>query len=72
MLIDIHGESLSKIDPIIIDGRQGYIFNDQMAQYIYVPQAGDRYLYIVNMTADPGDIGYKDTVFKMIESVKIF
>ncbi len=71
MLADLYGEPLSEIDPITIDGQEGYIYNDHIAQYIYVPQAGQRYLYIVNMTKDPGNMGYKDTVYKMIESIKI-
>lgn len=71
MLIDIYGQDVSNIDPIIIDNKNGYIFNDHMAQYIYLPQENDKYLYIVNMTADPSNLGYKDTVYKMIESIKV-
>lgn len=71
MLISIYGNTLSKIDPITIDNAKGYIFNDHMAQYIYLPQNNQRYLYIVNMSADPNNLGYKETVYKMIESIKI-
>lgn len=71
MLISIYGDTLSKIDPITIDNAKGYIFNNHMAQYIYLPQNNQRYLYIVNMSADPGNLGYKETVYKMIESIKI-
>lgn len=71
-LILAYGEGeVSQIDLLMIDGQEGYIFNDYMAQYIYIPQGNDKYLEIFNATADPGELGYKETVFEMIESVKI-
>lgn len=71
-LADIYGEDVvSQIDPIEIAGRSGFIFNDHMAQYIYVSQGKEKYLEILNMTADPENLGYKQTAFEMIESLKI-
>ncbi len=71
MFMDIYGVEPSKMDPITIDNRQGYIFNDNMAQYIYIPTSEGSYLFVVNMTFDPGNLGYKDVAYKMIESIKI-
>lgn len=71
MLIDIQGEVVSGISNININGKNGLVFSDPVAQYIYLPQNNNYYLEVVNMTADPGNLGYKEISYKIIESILI-
>ena len=71
MLIDIYGETVSDIQTISVDSQTSYTFNDHMAQYIFIPQSTDKYLFIVNLSADPGQLDYQQIAQDMINSIQI-
>lgn len=68
---EIAGEKINPASPTIIGGVAGLTYQAMNNDYYFIPYQSDSYLEILNLTADPGALGYLDTATKILESITI-
>jgi hypothetical protein len=67
----IGDDEISQVSSVSIGGVLGLKFSDYRGEFLYLPQGEDKYLEVVNFTADPGNLGYKEIAKAIIESIEI-
>lgn len=72
MYRDVIGDGeISQVSSILIGRVLGLKFSDYRGEFIYLAQGEDKYLEVVNFTADPGNLGYKKIAQEIIDSIEI-
>lgn len=66
-------EKASDVESFRLAGRNGYRFTVTTLgrhTYMYLPAENNEYLEIVNSTVDPGDLGFEETVERMLSTLE--
>ncbi len=66
-------EEASEIESFRLAGRNGYRFTVTTLgrhTYMYLPAENNEYLEIVNSTVDPGNMGFEETVERMLSTLE--
>lgn len=71
LLLDIYGDNISDISTVNINAYKAYTFSDNFAKYIYLPQTNSQVLQIVDLSADPENMGYEEISNQIVQSLKI-
>jgi hypothetical protein len=67
---EIYGEK-NEIKKIIVNGQDGLSLESSGWNFIYLPRPNGWYLEVLNMSQDPGNLGFETLTLKMIETIKI-
>ncbi len=68
---EIAGERIPLASPIVLGGVAGLTYKAMNNDYYFIPLSGENYLEVLNLSADPGGLGYVETADKILQSIKI-